>query len=327
MNLPNILQQALEREAHTLRGSALQQATQELSERYRNEKQRQKIMQSKQRFVSSPEQRIAYLLSRMPATFETIKYVLNKLKERYEGIFGSVLDVGAGPGTAMWAVSELFPHTCKITLLEQDNFLISLGKKLTLQAKTSLFREAQWVEGDVLKRDCFPESDLIVVSYAMGEWPQPVWGEIIKKLWRSARQALVIIEPGTMLGFQVVRQIRQHLIDLQAHILAPCPHQHACPMAEKDWCHFSVRLERSPFHKQAKGALLGYEDEKFSYIICTKTATALPEARILRHPHKHSGHLSFKLCTQNEGLADRIISRRHGELYKKARNLEWGDSL
>ena len=51
-----------------------------------------------------------------------------------------------------------------------------------------------------------------------------------------------------------------------AHVIAPCPHAADCPLAAADWCHFAQRIERTKIHRSVKGAELGYEDEKFSYI-------------------------------------------------------------
>lgn len=327
MSLPEPLKLAIEQEGRLLGGDILLSATQQLSQRYRDQSQRQEILQNKQRFLANDAQRTAYLLARMPATFGAIKHVLNGLKNRFNKEFETVLDIGAGPGTAMWAVSEVFPSAQEITMMEQDSSLIALGKKLAAKSDQPFMKHAKWLQRDVLKEDDFPQSDLIIVSYAMGEWPQTNASELVKKLWSSAKQAFVIVEPGTMPGFGVIRQVRQQLIDLGAHMVAPCPHTLKCPMPEDDWCHFSVRIERSRMHRLAKSGSLGYEDEKFSYVVVAKSPVELPEARILRHPQKRSGHVSFVLCTKENGLVNRIISRRDGELYKRARDLEWGDTL
>lgn len=327
MNLPETLKVAIDEEAARLGAYDLQQATQQLSQRYRDQQQRQHILDNNQRFVSNDAQRTAYVLSRMPATFGAVKYVLNELKNRCNLPFHTVLDVGAGPGTAMWAASEIFSSAREITMLEQDSSLIALGKKLASKSNHPFIQQAQWLQGDVLRQERFPENDLITVSYTMGEWEPTIASEIVKKLWSSTKKALVIIEPGTMLGFGLIRKLRQQLIDLGAHMVAPCPHTLNCPMPENDWCHFTTRIERSRLHKLAKGGSLGYEDEKFSYVVFAKSDFDLPDARILRHPLKRSGHVSLTLCTKCDGLIKKTISRRAGELYKKARNLEWGDIL
>ena len=94
--------------------------------------------------------------------------------------------------------------------------------------------------------------------------------------------------------------------------------------AAKDWCHFSQRLERSSEHRQLKGGGLGYEDEKFSYVVATRNDVTPAKERIVRHPRKHSGHVQLLLCTPR-GLEERTITKSQKENYRKARKAEWGD--
>ena len=97
---------------------------------------------------------------------------------------------------------------------------------------------------------------------------------------------LVIIEPGTPSNFDLIARIRRDLIASGAHLVAPCPHEDECPMAiANDWCHFSVRLERTSEHRQMKGGALGYEDEKFSVPRVLKAAGAA-----WRISHRTSSH-------------------------------------
>lgn len=327
MNLPDILKKAIDQEARSISKQDLLSATQELSQRYRDKQQRQGILQRKDRFIQSDNQRTAYVLSRMPATFGALSAVLTELKNRADYDFKSILDIGSGPGTAMWAAAELFSSTASFTMMEQDSALITLGKKLASHSTSPLISQSKWLQKDVLSQDSFPESDLIIVSYALGEWSNQARKVLIDKLWKSTLHTLVMIEPGTMEGFGIIKEARQQLIDSNAHIIAPCPHSKACPMPPHDWCHFSTRIERSSLHRQAKEAALGHEDEKFSYTIASKQHADTSLARIIRHPQKRSGHVIFDLCTRDQGLAKETISRSEGELYKEARDLEWGDAF
>ena len=95
--------------------------------------------------------------------------------------------------------------------------------------------------------------------------------------------------------------------------------------AAGDWCHFSQRVERTSQHRQLKGGALGYEDEKFSYLIAAKNAAPSTGARIVRHPGKHSGHVKLALCTAQGQIENRTITRSSKEAYKRARKAEWGD--
>ena len=97
-------------------------------------------------------------------------------------------------------------------------------------------------------------------------------------------------------------------------------------MQGADWCHFAVRLARSGLHRELKGARLGYEDEKYSYLAVSASPPALPGARLVRSPRAHKGHVRLCVCEAG-GLEERIVSRRDGEAYKRARAARWGDHL
>jgi ribosomal protein RSM22 (predicted rRNA methylase) len=238
----------------------------------------------------------------------------------------SLLDLGSGPGTVLWAASEVFDELKKITLVEQDGELIQLGKRLASYGEGEIFSHADWQKNDVLEVAC-ESHDIVVLSYVIGELPPEQLSALIQKCWNAARKMVVVIEPGTPLGFKGILSVREKLIEWGAHLIAPCPHQNLCPMAAVgDWCHFSERLARTSEHRFVKEGKLGYEDEKYSYVIGGKTVGEEYKARILRHPQKHSGHIEFLLCTA-EGLKKETISRRQGELYKHAKKCGWGDVL
>src|SRR5690606_27604170 len=100
-------------------------------------------------------------------------------------------------------------------------------------------------------------------------------------------------EPGTPAGYQRILAARDRLRQRGAALAAPCPHDAACPMAGRDWCHFAVRLDRSRLHRHLKGAALGWEDEKFSYVVAVPPGAPDPRrasARIVRRPRKETGH-------------------------------------
>ena len=57
---------------------------------------------------------LAYAVARMPATYAAVVASLNALTEiRPDFAPTSLLDVGAGPGTASWAAAEAFPSTSR----------------------------------------------------------------------------------------------------------------------------------------------------------------------------------------------------------------------
>jgi ribosomal protein RSM22 (predicted rRNA methylase) len=107
-----------------------------------------------------------------------------------------------------------------------------------------------------------------MLSYMLGELPAAAAERLVQRAWAASNQALVIVEPGTKVGFAMVERIRARMIATGAEIAAPCPHLQKCPMAATDdWCHFSQRLERTAEHRRLKKGDLGHEDEKFSYVL------------------------------------------------------------
>src|SRR6201994_880253 len=79
---------------------------------------------------------LAYALARMPATYAAVAASLNALAEmRLDFAPQSLLDVGAGPGTATWAAAEAWPSLQDFTLLDSNAALRELA--LALANKSS----------------------------------------------------------------------------------------------------------------------------------------------------------------------------------------------
>lgn len=321
MQLPNNLKEAVKAELVQLSTSALEKTHADLSSRYRNAEG------NGQPYITSSEQRNAYLAARMPATYAVIYYVLQELKDRMPDLtIASLLDLGAGPGTAMWAAAGIFSDLANITLVEQDSAFITIGKRLANYAVTDALQEAVWQQNDFENIENLAPHDLIICSYSVGELPQKAIATLIEKAWKATKKALVVIEPGTPQGFERMRRIRNQLITYDAYLIAPCPHAQDCPMSDKDWCHFAQRVERSTIHRKIKQGSLCYEDEKFSYLIVSKNPCQSYPARIIRHPQIHSGFVELNLCTIEGDLLTKKISRKEGDLYRFARKASWGQT-
>lgn len=319
MHLPPELAVAIEAALAEIPSSALARAASDLSSAYRE--------REKTRPQLDANHRAAYLVTRMPATYAVLARVLHEARVRApELCIESMLDLGAGPGTAMWAAAAEFPEISRIVSVEDSTAWIDLGRKLASQAKNPAIGSADWRHGTVTDRMPDRRFDLVTISYVMNELRASDRVAVADKAWRSAGKLLVLIEPGTPAGFANLREVRTQLLGAGAHMVAPCPHGNVCPIMGADWCHFSQRLPRSAQHRLAKDAELGYEDEKFAYLVLAREPVALPHARILRHPQRHSGHVQVELCT-SEGLKRETISRKQGHRYRDARKAEWGDVI
>lgn len=169
-------------------------------------------------------------------------------------------------------------------------------------------------------------TDLVTVSYVLNELTPEARTALVDTAARAA-QAVVIVEAGTPDGYARVIEARDRLIAAGLTVAAPCPHSDACPIEPgTDWCHFSARVSRSSLHRKVKGGSLPYEDEKFSYVVATRFTPRPVEARVTRRPQIRKGQVLLELCTRDEALQRATVTKRHGALYRAARDTDWGDA-
>lgn len=319
-HLPNNLLDAIQKELQHVPRNKLAAAAKDLSAKYRSQEE-----QKGGPLITTDVHRLAYMAVRLPATFASVSTVLYETQKIIPTLSPKSLnDIGCGPGTASFACLAAFPSLESIHFFEVDAAWISIGKRLLASYPKEI--TSSWSNVDASRTSEFPVSDVSIVSYAIGELTADAAANLVKAAWTASSQLLIIIEPGTPRGFSYINAARDLLIQNGAFIVAPCPHQHKCPMQHPDWCHFSCRLNRTEMHLEVKEVDRGFEDEKFSYIVAARAPAQLPDARILRHPEHHSGHTSLVLCTR-DGIKKETISRKQGPRYKAAKKASWGDTL
>jgi ribosomal protein RSM22 (predicted rRNA methylase) len=271
---------------------------------------------------------LAYAAYRMPATHAAVRAALTRAAQAVPGLRpDSLLDLGGGTGAATWAATEVFTSLARVTVLDQVEAALELGRQIARgHPVLASARRERWIWPT--PAPTLPTAELVTVSYVLGELPQAQHAALVQAAAGAARTAVAIIEPGTPAGYGRVLTARQALIEAGYRIVAPCPHQLPCPLRGDDWCHFAVRVNRSALHRQVKGAELGYEDEKFSFVVGVRNAATPAElpSRVLRRPVQRKGLVVFRLCTP-EGTSDgETVSKRQGERYRAARDVGWGDA-
>jgi ribosomal protein RSM22 (predicted rRNA methylase) len=269
---------------------------------------------------------LAYALARMPATYAAVTASLNALAEINPGFApNSLLDIGAGPGTASWAAAEAFVSLRGFTLLDANTALRTLALDLARGSSRLGGMNYTQSEARAALAKAAP-ADLVVASYMIGEIGEAERKALTELMWAKTRDTLLIVEPGTPAGYGRIITARAQLIAAGAHVAAPCPHGGNCPLAAPDWCHFTQRLPRLRAHKQIKEAELPYEDEKFSYLALTRAPASRHPARVLAQPVVTKIEVTAKLCTP-EGLAIAKVPHRVKADYARARRWRWGDAV
>lgn len=299
MQLPPKIRAAIDARADSVGFPALKAAAAEMSDAYR---------EGRPSRATGEERVAAYLVTRMPATYAAAYMVLQEVRERI-GDVTTILDVGAGSGAASLAARAFWPEA-KITMIERDRGLSDAAREF-LPAAEILLRDVKQIAP-------FPPADLVIAAYSIGEFGDAA----AARMHQAAARAFAAIEPGTPKGFALIRRLRE----LGGHIAAPCPGDVPCPVLEPDWCHFAARVERSSLHRRIKGAELGYEDEKFSYVVLAKEPVEAARRRIIRRPEQKPGLIVLETCTP-EGLRTERVTKRDKEAFRAARHARWGETL
>ncbi|KAJ8527048.1 hypothetical protein K7X08_029525 [Anisodus acutangulus] len=246
------------------------------------------------------DEALAYVASRMPAVYSALYRVLSEVRRRLPGFSpAKVLDFGAGTGSAFWAVREVWPRSLnRIKLVEPSQSMQRAGQSLIKGLKNlpliQSYGSIQALSKDVKKSD--RQHDLVIASYVLGEIPSLKDRiTVVRQLWELTGDVLVLVEPGTPQGSNIISQMRSHILWMEkrrsrkledasnkdstalttlkngAYIVAPCPHDGRCPLDNTGkYCHFVQRLQRTTSqraYKRSKGEpLRGFEDEKFCFI-------------------------------------------------------------
>ncbi|MFE9018456.1 small ribosomal subunit Rsm22 family protein [Streptomyces sp. NPDC007808] len=267
----------------------------------------------------------AYAAYRMPATFAAVRAALEAFAQAVpQWSPAGHTDVGGGTGAATWAVTATWPGEREVTVLDWAEPALAIGREIA--AANPALADARWRRARIGSALTLDPVDLVTVSYVLNELTAADRTALLDTV-ADAAQSVVIVEPGTPDGYARVIEARDRLVAAGFRVAAPCPHSAACPIVPgTDWCHFAARVSRSSLHRQIKGGSLAYEDEKFSYVAATRLPVATAPSRVVRKPQIRKGQVLLDLCETEPGLRRTTVTKRHGDLYKAARDADWGDA-
>jgi ribosomal protein RSM22 (predicted rRNA methylase) len=317
VDLPGEIRAAIDARLEGVSRNALAGRSQAISEAYRAGRRSAGV-------IRDGADVAAYLAARMPATYAAVAAALHETAQILPDFAPpSLLDLGCGPGTASFAAVAQWPSIGAATLVDANAAFLDAAKALA--AVLPALREARFVEADI-GRWRGDQASLVLVAYALVELAEPHVPDLIQKLWEGCSGLLVLVEPGTGEGFRRLRIARDQLLRQGARVVAPCPHERACPIVAPDWCHFSQRLARTRDHMLVKGVSLPFEDEKFSYLAVVRwPVDGRPHARVLRASHVSKLGWTARLCTEGAAV-DAVVSRRDPR-FGRLRKLDWGDAV
>ncbi|XP_076764349.1 ribosome assembly protein METTL17, mitochondrial [Xylocopa sonorina] len=279
---------------------------------------------------------LAYLVNRSIPEYSVLYKIFNEIVDRDKDFIPKTLfDYGSGTGTVMWAASQFWVDSIK------EYFCVDISADIN-KLSEFLIKEAkpQINSRYIFYRQFFPASpmptyDIVVSAYSLLELPdQNSRFKTILKLWLKTERYLIIVEQGTRVGFTVINEARDFILNYQkkthnVHVFSPCPHDLQCPryVTDETPCNFEVSYQTLPIGEKSK-----YKQERYSYIVFKKDKRLENDCkwpRIVRPVLKRSKHVICRMCTASGELKEHVFTTwKNGKnTYRCARCSKWGDRL
>lgn len=278
---------------------------------------------------------LAYLVNRSMPEYCVLYKIFNEIVNNDKNFKPKTLfDFGSGTGTVMWAASKFWVNSIK------EYYCVDISKDMHELSEYLIKRAIPQVKPmHIFYRQFFPASpiptyDIVVSAYSLLELPHQMSRlEIISKLWHKTERYLIIIEQGTNVGFRLVNEAREFILNSKkahdAHVFSPCPHDTVCPRYTTDDtpCNFEITYLTLPI-----GGNSMHKRERYSYVVLKKGNRPENDCkwpRIVREVLKRSRHVICRMCTSSGKLEEQIFTTwKNGKnTYRCARSSEWGDRL
>ncbi len=247
-----------------------------------------------------------YLSYYMPLNLLRIKAVLHECQRLgfFEGVT-QLIDVGSGPGTFDFALSDTDILLKKFTFVEKSVEAQDIHKKITQKLKLDA-SQRKWQS----TLPTIDRNDLVVLSYSLSELAQ-----LPDAILRA--EALIIVEPSTQTAARNLQKLRNSLIENGFHILAPCTHHEACPLlthSKTDWCHQRIHIEQSNQIAQIEAYLpMKNQTLTYSYLCARKTQPIRTHrVRVIGDTLYEKGKVRQAICRGNDREFLAWLTR-HGE--------------
>ena len=258
----------------------------------------------------------------------------------------SWLDVGCGPGTALWGASWWMNSqnsgAGKLEYVGVDQSLnfTGLGSRLARTARFS----AEWktpkkMSAKVLA-EIFQDKKSDVVSFvnsiaeieadvpARTAFTKALVDEMNSEAVRLGKTKwLIFIEPGSKNSSRELHQLREMLrTDPRVKIWLPCLSGRACGAYEKpeDWCHEDISCKFPEWMNElGAAASLKKESMLFSYLVCSvgvhPEVLGWPDEgqRVVSQRIQEKGLTRCFVCTKNGRKGARLIHSRANENNEK----------
>jgi len=284
--------------------------------------------------IQKPMDCIAYLALRFPATYAQIVSALSHLAERLPAWRPtSVLELGCGPGTGIWAAKTVWPGITKATGVDQEQLFLSLAEEIHYGSKMAI--DSTWVKSTILKwlhTEDKTTYDLIIVANVLNELTDEERDLLLQKISAHSSGVVLLLEPGTAVGNTLIQRTATAISETQ-HLLAPYVNN-SLVSSEDYWIHFSQRFQRPEFQRRIRQSMResplmasDWEDAKYCYVAWGKVPKEKSVwGQCIGNVEKRKGLLTIPVLTA-EGVVSARVLKRNKDEYNYVKSIRWGEIL
>lgn len=293
-------------------------------------------------FIDGVDDVLGYLALRAPSTYAQLSGAMSNVAELLPAWKPlSVLDIGSGPGTGVWAACEIWPSINEVICLERDSNFCRIGKEITQSSFPDLVKmEWKLVDLSVTKPELNIQFDLVTIGSVLNEMESEQRSDILEFAYKHCKGVLLVVEPGTPYGFDAITQSSTLLRSHQGRLLAPYIDS-SLPTTDHEPIGFAQKIVRPEFNRQIRQVqrkidnkgnkrLLpasDWEEAKYGYVALSVIPPEIvASARLLANPKISKSYIELKILTKN-GIETKRIFKKNKFSYKLAKKLKWGELI
>jgi len=274
---------------------------------------------------------VAYLGLRAAATYAQIFGALAAVGEMLPTWQPqTLLDIGSGPGPALWTLPALLPSLRQITCVDQNAHFLNVGKGIISEAEFPL--TVTWRQNDITQSSAQDKNtyDLVLIANVLNELNNSQREKLLEAAFQRCRGVLLVLEPGTPIGSGIVQAAAQQLAQVGT-LLAPYINHH---FVAEHWLHFPQRFTRPDFARRIRQEMRtsplmasDWEEAKYSYVAVGKIPSEIqPWGRVIGPFELMNGYLELPILTETQVLPLKVM-KRHKPQYAFAKKVRWGQLI
>ncbi len=293
-------------------------------------------------YLRDPGLRSAYVRYYLPTNMKKVHLALTDLSLHAEWLLSKdrlrVLDLGAGPGTALLGLLAFFAQrpqrpalACVAVDRVAENLRVAEELFAAYRANKALDATLTVARADLEAAEQVVEGpfDLILISNVLNELYPFDEDRVVKRTalvravltrFLADNGSCIIIEPALRETARELHDVRDGLLEQGFLVYSPCLASTLCPAREnpRDWCHEDIPWDPPALIKEID-RLTGLRKDslKFSYLVLRKDGRSLADLfgrdsfRVVSEPLVTKGKMEFYICgAKGRKLVTRLDKNR-----------------